>query len=110
MIKAINGIVSKETAIYRITTLWAFSECGLGGLMHAFKFPFTGIFVGGLSVLFITLIALNSRNLKQDIFKALTIVLLIKLAVSPHSPIAAYFAVSLQAVLGFLIFRLFSTN
>ena len=110
MIKAINGIVSKETAIYRITTLWAFSECGLGGLMHAFKFSFTGIFVGGLSVLFITLIALNSRNLKQDIFKALTIVLLIKLAVSPHSPIAAYFAVSLQAVLGFLIFRLFSTN
>ncbi|MFZ9754542.1 MAG: hypothetical protein ACO3DK_00750 [Bacteroidia bacterium] len=29
---------------------WAFVESGLGGMMHAFHLPFTGIFIGGAAV------------------------------------------------------------
>jgi len=29
-------------SIYKLTALWAFAECSLGGLMHLFKVPFTG--------------------------------------------------------------------
>lgn len=96
--------------ITRLTALWALNECGLGGFMHALGSPFTGILVGGISVLLITLIASNSRNIKNSIIKALCIVLLVKLSVSPHSPVTAYFAVSFQAFLGIILYSLFSIN
>jgi hypothetical protein len=97
-------------AIERLTALWALNECGLGGFMHAFNSPFTGIFVGGISILLISLIALYSKNVLPALLKALSIVLLIKLSVSPHSPITAYLAVSFQAMLGAFLFSLFSVR
>ena len=105
----VNGI-KDTTAVQRLTALWALNECALGGLMHAFKLPFTGILVGGISVLLITLIALYSTNTWTTLLKALTIVLLIKAGVSPFTPITAYFAVSFQAFLGTLLYSLFSIN
>ena len=78
--------------------------------MHAFGSPFTGIFVGGISILLITLIALYSKRVWVTLIKALCIVLLVKLSVSPHSPITAYVAVSFQAIFGALIFSLFSVR
>lgn len=105
----LNGINSK-IAVERLTALWALNECALGGLMHAFKLPFTGILVGGISVLLITLIAFYTSRIWPTLLKALTIVLLIKAGVSPYSPITAYVAVSFQAVLGILLFSLFSIN
>lgn len=96
--------------IERLTALWALNECGLGGFMHVFSSPFTGIVIGGISILLITLIAQHSKNLRPALLKALTIVLLVKLSVSPHSPVAAYFAVSFQAFLGMVLYSMFSVN
>lgn len=105
----LNGL-NKNVAVQRLTALWALNECGLGGVMHAFKLPFTGILVGGISVLLITLIALYSTNKWTTLLKALTIVLLIKAGVSPYTPITVYFAISFQAFLGIFLYSLFSIN
>lgn len=104
-----NGI-DKRVAIERLTALWALNECALGGIMHAFKLPFTGILVGGGSILLITLIASFANKIGGSLLKAIIIVLMVKIGVSPYTPIAAYFAVFFQAALGFLMFRLFSIN
>lgn len=106
---AVYGI-GQKFAIERLTALWALNECALGGVMHALKLPFTGIVVGGISVLLITLIALYSTKLWPTLLKSLTIVLLLKAAVSPYTPITAYFAVSFQAFLGLFLYSLFSVN
>jgi len=91
-------------AINRLTALWALNESGLGGMLHAAKFPFTGIFVGGFAVILISLIARYSNYSFKAILKATAMVLMIKAAVSPHSPFPAYIAVSFQGLLGAIIF------
>jgi hypothetical protein len=91
-------------AVNRLTALWALNESGLGGILHAAKFPFTGIFVGGFAVILISLIARYSNYSFKAILKATAMVLMIKAAVSPHSPFPAYIAVSFQGVLGAFIF------
>lgn len=91
----------RHTAVQRLTALWAFTESGLGGVMHALKIPFTGLVVGGMAVIIISIIA--RINLKQ-LLKATMIVLIIKAMVSPHTPFTAYIAVSFQAVLGYALF------
>ncbi|WP_439151984.1 hypothetical protein [Winogradskyella sp.] len=96
--------------IERLTALWALNECGLGGFMHAFSSPFTGIIVGGVSILLISLIAFYAKDIRTSLIKALSIVLLVKLSVSPHSPITAYLAVSFQAFLGIGLYSLFKVN
>ncbi len=96
--------------INRLTALWALNECGLGGFMHAFSSPFTGIIVGGISILMVTLIASYANHVQTSVIKALSIVLIVKLSVSPHSPLPAYFAVSFQGLLGIMLFRLLSVN
>jgi hypothetical protein len=90
-------------SVLRITALWAFSEAAFGGILHALTIPLRGLFISSAAVLFISLIALFSKSSKE-ILKATLIVALIKAVVSPHSPLTAYFAVSLQGVLGFLLF------
>ncbi|MEX1189106.1 MAG: hypothetical protein WED33_07595 [Bacteroidia bacterium] len=97
-------------AVTRLTALWAFVEAGLGGMLHAFKLPFTGLFVGGLAVLILTLIAHFSHNNIGRILKSLIIVLAVKAIVSPHSPMPAYFAVTFQAILAFGVYRVFKVN
>lgn len=99
-----------KLVIERLTALWALNECGLGGFMHALGSPFTGILVGGISILLISLIASHATKVWPALIKALSIVLLIKLSVSPHSPITSYVAVSFQAFLGMLLYGIFSVN
>ena len=94
--------------IDRLTALWALNESGLGGFLHVFNTPFTGLIVGGIAILLISLIAYYAENKWQAILKALIVVLIIKMAVSPYSPFGAYVAVSFQAVLGALLFSKFS--
>lgn len=94
---------SKEISLFRITALWAFSESAFGGILHALSLPFRGALINAAAVLFITLIALFSDKSKE-ILKATLIVILVKAAVSPHSPLTAYLAVSIQGLLGFIIF------
>lgn len=98
---------ASATAVERLTALWAFSEAGLGGLMHAFRSPFTGIFVGGMAVILIALIARNAPSKPGvAILSATLIVLIVKGAVSPHSPLPAYLAVGFQGAVGALLFSL----
>ena len=100
----------KQIAIQRLTALWAFTESGLGGIMHALQIPFTGLLVGGAAVIMISLIAELSEQHYKQIFKSALIVLIVKAMVSPYTPFPAYIAVSFQALLGYILFSLFSIN
>ncbi len=91
-------------AIERITALWALSEAGLGGILHAFKIPFTGLIIGSSAVIFMTLLACFSDK-KNTILRATLLVLIVKGFVSPHTPFTAYIAVGLQGLFGEFIFR-----
>jgi len=99
---------NKKSIIDKLTALWALNESGLGGFLHVFSTPFTGIIVGGISILLISLIAYYAEHKWKAILKALLIVLIIKMAVSPYSPFGAYVAVSFQALLGALLLTNFS--
>ena len=92
-----------QISILKITALWAFSESAFGGILHALAVPFRGILINSAAVLFICLIALFSKSSKE-ILKSTLIVLLIKALVSPHTPLTAYFAVTIQGLLGYLLF------
>lgn len=87
-----------------LVVLWALAESGIGGILHAFKLPFTGIFVGGIAVLCIGLLAYYDED-KKSILRALSVVLAVKLIASPHSPWQAYVAVAFQGLAGYLIFN-----
>jgi len=87
----------------RITALWAFSEAAFGGILHALKIPFTGLFVGGAAVIFISLIAFYS-NKSSTILRSTLLVVLIKFIISPYTPINAYFSVFAEGFLGILLF------
>ncbi len=93
-------------AVERITAMWAFSEAAFGGILHALKIPFTGLFVGGAAVIFISLIAYYS-NKSTTILKSTLFVVLIKFIISPYTPINAYFSVFVEAILGTLLFGIF---
>ncbi|PCJ64821.1 MAG: hypothetical protein COA58_11130 [Bacteroidetes bacterium] len=96
--------------ISRLTALWALSEAGLGGVLHALQSPFTGLFVGGFAIVLISLIAYFAEDKWNAIFRALLVVLIIKLAVSPHSPPTSYLAVSFQALMAGLIYSRLSLS
>ena len=101
-----SNFPDERPALIRLTALWALNEAGLGGLMHLFRSPFTGIFVGGAAVLLIAMIAHVAKKPGPAILRALLLVLIIKAAVSPHSPLPAYLAVSFQGLAGALLFSL----
>ncbi len=105
--------LSKEqrlNAIQRLTALWAFTESGLGGIMHALQIPFTGLLVGGMAVIMISYIADLSEHNYYQILKSAVIVLIVKAMVSPYTPFPAYIAVSFQALLGYGLFSLLGVN
>ncbi|RYY41314.1 MAG: hypothetical protein EOO08_02350 [Chitinophagaceae bacterium] len=94
-------------AIQRITALWAFCESGLGGVLHALRLPFTGLLVGSFSVICITLIAWLSGGSYKRILHSLLLALIVKAAVSPHSPPTAYVAVAFQGLAGYALYSAF---
>jgi hypothetical protein len=96
--------MQKTGNVYKLTALWAFSECSLGGIMHLFKIPFTGFFVGGFAVVLIGLISFYSNQNYKTLTQATLLVLMVKAAVSPQSPPAAFFAVLFQGFIGAIIF------
>jgi len=95
---------SRFLSIERITALWALSEAALGGILHAFNFPLTGLVMNSSAIIFIVLIAHYASH-KGAIVRATLIVLIVKGMVSPHTPVNAYLAVSFQGILGELLFR-----
>lgn len=96
----------RTLAVQRLTALWAFTESGLGGIMHALQIPFTGLLVGGMAIVMICLIAKTGDAHFKQVLKSAVIVLIVKAMVSPHTPPPAYLAVSFQALLGYGLFRL----
>lgn len=99
-----------SAAVYKLTLLWAFAEGGLGGLLHGFHIPVTGFVLGGFSVVIISFMAYLSLKPGRDVVQATLLVLVIKFAVSPHSPLPAYVAVFFQGMLGALIFSVLGRN
>lgn len=100
----------RTLAVQRLTALWAFTESGLGGIMHALRIPFTGLLVGGMAIVMICLIARISDGNYKQVLKSAVIVLIVKAMVSPHTPPPAYLAVSFQALLGYGLFRLMGVH
>lgn len=100
----------RTNAIRRLTALWAFTESGLGGIMHALQIPFTGLVVGGMAVIMICLIAVFSNRSYNQVLKSVMVVLIIKAMASPFTPVTAYVAVSFQALMGFALFSLLRVN
>ncbi|MBU1097529.1 MAG: hypothetical protein KKB34_13695 [Bacteroidetes bacterium] len=99
------GKIESNSVILRITALWGFSEAALGGILHAFKIPFTGLFIGGAAVIFISLLSAFSDK-KNIIIRSTLVVILIKAIISPYTPLTAYLAVFIQGLLGFIFFSL----
>jgi len=96
-----------SNTVFRLTALWALCESGLGGWMHALHLPFTGFFVGAFAVVIISLIAHFTGGNFRQVVQATALVLLLKAAVSPQSPLPAYIAVAFQGIMGALLFSLF---
>lgn len=89
----------------RLTAVWALSESVLGGFLHAFKLPFTGLIVSSVAVLIISGMVRYGAK-RGDILKSTLIVILAKVAISPNSPITAHFAVLLQGLLAGILFSI----
>ncbi|MGD9612592.1 MAG: hypothetical protein AB7V22_06780 [Kiritimatiellia bacterium] len=100
------GGLDRQRAVERLTALWALNEAGLGGMIHALRVPFTGIVVGSTAVVLIALIAFFAERQARAILKAMVIVLLIKAAASPHTPLPAYASVAFQGLAGAALFAL----
>jgi hypothetical protein len=90
--------------IDRLIALWALSEAALGGVLHAFSIPLTGLIINSSAVIFMVLIATASEK-KGTILRATVIVLIVKGIVSPHTPLAAYVAVGFQGLMGEVLLR-----
>jgi hypothetical protein len=102
--------IQKKLAIQRLTALWAFAESGLGGMLHAFHIPVTGLVLGSISVICISMIASFSGKQTMNILKSLLIVLIIKAVVSPQTPFPAYIAVGFQGLIGFIFYSVARMN
>ncbi len=100
----------ENNIVYRLSLLWAFAEGGLGGIMHLLHIPMTGFIVGAISVIINVFIAAYSKINSRLMLSSLGLVLLCKFALSPHSPLGAYIAVSFQGILAILIFKLIGLN
>lgn len=96
--------------VMRLTALWAFTEAGLGGVLHLFKSPFSGLMLCGLSIIFLSMIAKYSNYSSRVIIRSLVLVVFIKMLVSPHSGVTAYFAVAFQGLLAAFIFGTFKNS
>ena len=75
----------------------------LGGLLHAARIPFRGMILSFAAIIIMILIA-HFANKKGEILKQTILVLIVKAAVSPHTPALAYGVVFLQGLMGELFF------
>jgi hypothetical protein len=95
--------IQSTNRVDRLIALWALSEGFLGGFLHLAKIPLTGLVLGNVAVIIITLIAKFSGK-NGAILKATLIVLVVKGILSPYTPFTAYLAVSLQGIFGEILF------
>ena len=102
-----STIEKNSLAIQRLTALWALSESGLGGLCHAFKIPFAGLLLSGISVIIISLLCHYAESKWKTVTSSLVLVLIVKGMVAPHTQITGYIAVTFQAMSGIFFYKLF---
>ena len=88
---------------YRLIAIWVLCEAMLGGIIHGFKIPISGLVVGSCAVICISLIAWYVP-VKGAILKATLIVAIFKMMLSPQAPPPAFIAVFFQGLLGELLF------
>lgn len=87
---------------YRLIALWVTCEGFAGGLLHAFKFPFSGMIISSAAITVIMFIAYYFPS-HRAVIRATIVVAFFKLLISPHSPPTAYIAVFFQGALGQLL-------
>lgn len=92
-----------NSSLPRIAALWAFSEAFLGGILHGFRVPFTGLFMAFFASLCITLVAMADKR-TGVILKVTLAVITVKFMLSPYTPPMAYIAVLIQGLAGELFF------
>lgn len=103
MAKLIAKQFMNKQIYYRLIALWVLSEAMLGGIIHGFKIPVSGLVVGSCAIICICLIAWYIPN-KGAIIKATIIVAIFKMMLSPQAPPPAYIAVFFQGLLGEALF------
>ncbi len=96
----------QRNQVSRLTILWAFNEAILGGFLHAFHIPLTGLFVGGFAVIIIGLI-LQFSGSKRELLKSAGLVIAVKFLVSPYTPVNAYVSVIFQTIAGYFFYSIF---
>jgi len=102
--KETAGSTQSGLIYYRLISLWVLCEAMLGGIIHGFKIPVSGLVVGSAAVICICLIGWYVPS-RGAILKATLIVAIFKMMLSPQAPPTAYIAVFFQGMLGELFFR-----
>jgi nucleoside-triphosphatase THEP1 len=97
-------IPNNAAVYYRLIALWVLCEAMLGGIIHGFRIPVSGLIVGSSAVICICLIAWYVP-VRGTIIKATIIVAIFKMMLSPQAPPPAYIAVFFQGLSGELLFR-----
>ena len=97
----------QSTSDARIILLWAFVESGIGGILHALKIPFSGLFLAGVSMICVTMLFQQTKGRWALFYGSCVSVLLIKLLVSPQSGPNAFIAISFQMLFGYAWYRFF---
>lgn len=95
--------VTDKQIYYRLIALWVLCEAMLGGIIHGFKIPVSGLIVGSCAVVCICLLAWYVPA-RGAIIKATIIVAIFKMMLSPQAPPPAYIAVFFQGAIGELLF------
>lgn len=88
---------------YRLVALWAVCEAMLGGIIHGFRIPVSGLVLGSCAISCICLIGWYAPA-RGAILKATIIVAIFKMMLSPQAGFPAYIAVFFQGLLGELLF------
>ncbi len=99
-----NTSLGNSGIYYRLIALWVLSEAMLGGIIHGFNIPVSGLIVGSCAVVCICLIGWYVPG-QGAILKATMIVAIFKMMLSPYTPPPAYIAVFFQGLMGELLFR-----
>lgn len=89
---------------YKLVSLWIIVEAFLGGVIHAFNLPISGLFVASGAVGCLCLLAYYCNN-NKTILQATILVAVCKATLSPQSPPTAYIAVFFQGLLAQILFK-----
>lgn len=88
---------------YKLISLWIVVEAFLGGIIHTFSLPISGLIVASGAVVCLCLIAFYC-NSKKAILQATILVAICKAILSPQAPPTAYLAVFFQGLLAQILF------